>query len=52
MNDLKEGNGPFSDYGPGLFEKYWRNYGRYREDDPYTTLDEFFEWSDDLSAER
>jgi len=46
IDDLREGNGPFAEHGEEIFEEYWRNYGRYREEDTFTDLDEFFEWRD------
>lgn len=44
IEELRKGNGPFANLGEEVFEEYWRNYGRYREEDEYTNLDEFFKW--------
>lgn len=44
IEDLREGNGPFAEYGEDLFEEYWRNHGRYREEDKFSSIEEFFEW--------
>lgn len=44
IEDLREGNGPFAEYGEELFEEYWRNHGRYREEDRFSSIGEFFEW--------
>ena len=44
IDDLRQGNGPFAEYGEDLFEEYWRNHGRYREEDKFNSLEEFFEW--------
>lgn len=38
IEDLREGNGPFAEHGEDLFEEYWRNHGRYREEDKFSSL--------------
>lgn len=47
IEDLREGNGPFAEHGEDLFEEYWRNHGRYREEDKFSSLEEFFEWREE-----
>lgn len=47
IEDLRDGNGPFAEHGEDLFEEYWRNHGRYREEDEFSSLEEFFEWRED-----
>jgi hypothetical protein len=46
-NLLKEGLGPFSFLGNEVFEHYWRNYPKYRENEKkYACLEEYFDWLD------
>jgi hypothetical protein len=44
---IKQGLGPFSFLGNDVFEHYWRNYPKYREEQKnYTCLEEYFDWLD------
>lgn len=44
---IKQGLGPFSFLGNEVFEHYWRNYPKYRENEKnYTCLEEYFDWLD------
>ncbi|MFA5421726.1 MAG: type II restriction endonuclease [Bacilli bacterium] len=43
INDFINGNGPFSTLGNSVFEDYWRNYPKYRENDiKFRNLQEYF----------
>ncbi|WJQ05537.1 type II restriction endonuclease (plasmid) [Geobacillus stearothermophilus] len=45
IDDFRQGNGPFSVLGKDVFEKYWRNYPKYRESKiNYDDLNSFFDW--------
>lgn len=45
IDDLKNGNGPFSELGPDAFDLYWKYYPKYRAaTKEYSSLDEFIEW--------
>ena len=45
FEDLKNGNGPFSELGADAFDLYWKYYPKYRAaTKEYTSLDEFLDW--------
>lgn len=45
FDDLKEGNGPFSQLGVDVFDIYWKYYPQYRSQEKnYTSLPEFLVW--------
>jgi len=44
INDLREGKGPFADLGEEVFEDYWRNFPRYREEGHYNNFKQYLEW--------
>jgi len=52
LEKLRNGTGPFSEYGSELFEHYWRNYLRNEDAErmgikrPYRNLVEYFTWKE------
>lgn len=45
INDLKDGNGPFSELGQDIFDLYWKYYPKYRSSEQnYTSLTGFLNW--------
>jgi hypothetical protein len=45
INELRLGNGPFSVLGKDIYEDYWRNYPKYRENNnSFNSLDTYFDW--------
>lgn len=45
INDFKLGNGPFSILGKDIYEEYWRNYPKYRQNNgSFNSLDTYFDW--------
>ena len=48
FDELKNGNGPFSELGQDIFDLYWKYYPNYRSSSrKYTSLDEFLKWYPD-----
>lgn len=43
MDDLVNGEGPFSELGIEIYEDYWAGYREYRGKSSYTSLDGYFE---------
>jgi hypothetical protein len=43
IDDLRNGNGPFSKLGKDVCDEYWRHYGR-TVDRPYSDLEGFLRW--------
>jgi len=52
LEKLRNGTGPFSEYGSEVFEHYWRNYLRNEDAErmgierPYANLEEYFRWKE------
>lgn len=48
FQEVKNGEGPFSELGADVYDMYWKYYPKYRSgDDSYKSLGEFFIWFDD-----
>lgn len=52
VEELRKGEGPFTDLGEEVFENYWRNYPKYREEKSYTNLEEYWKWKKDQQNEE
>jgi len=44
IRDLREGRGPFAQYGKEICNEYWRNYGRTASEREYNSIEEFLNW--------
>lgn len=47
VEEFAVGNGPFAELGEGVFEEYWRNYGRTKETRSYNSLAEYHRWKEE-----